>query len=396
MTDRRHAVIVAARRTPVVPKNGAFRHLLTDELAAPVFRQVLQDTGLDPSAIDQVVMGNALYGGGNPARMAALRAGLPVDVPALTVDTQCCAGLDAILLAARLVESGAAGCVLAGGMESFSRAPVRMHRPLRPEDQPVPYDRPAFAPPPYGDPDLIMSAAELARERSIPKAAQADYAVESHRKARLRQTPEIRSCELVRIPGAAVDLDPFTRVLRRETALRAPVLAGNPATGVTAATVAVEADAAAAVLVMDQETAWRLGHHRALRIMGGVSRGSDPACPALGPVGAVRALCRDLNLAVETLMRIELMEAFAVQALATVSDLHLDPVRVNPGGGALARGHPIGASGAILLVRLFTDLVAIRPDAAGQRGDAADGPAVAAIAAAGGLSCAIAVKQIST
>ncbi|MEP0406120.1 MAG: beta-ketoacyl synthase N-terminal-like domain-containing protein, partial [Roseibium sp.] len=159
-----HPLILAARRTAVAPRGGAFRALQADELAAPVIEALLLDSGVERASVDHVIFGNALYGGGNPARLAALRAGLPDCVPALTLDTQCCSGLDAILMASHLVRSGAARCVIAGGMESYSRAPIRMHRPATSKEEPVAYDRPSFAPFPERDPDLTVAAADLAAE----------------------------------------------------------------------------------------------------------------------------------------------------------------------------------------------------------------------------------------
>ncbi|MCV0429060.1 MAG: thiolase family protein, partial [Roseibium sp.] len=136
-SGRPSAFIIAARRTPVAPRGGDLSAYQADELAAPVLAALVRDTGLSGNQVDHVILGNALYAGGNPARLAALRAGLPQSVPAMTLDTQCCSGLDAILQGVRLIESGAADCVLAGGAESFSRAPIRMHRPLDRQGGPV-------------------------------------------------------------------------------------------------------------------------------------------------------------------------------------------------------------------------------------------------------------------
>ena len=124
-----NAVIVAARRTAVAPRGGAFARIEPHDLASRVIEEVLADAGLAPDAVEDVILGNALYGGGNPARRAALAAVIRETVPALTVDSQCCAGLDAILLAAERINAGAADVIVAGGVESFSRAPIRQHRP---------------------------------------------------------------------------------------------------------------------------------------------------------------------------------------------------------------------------------------------------------------------------
>ncbi|WP_417667971.1 thiolase family protein [Roseibium sp.] len=381
------AEIIAARRTPVAPRGGAFRALQADELAAPVIEALLVDAGIPPSAVDQVVFGNALYGGGNPARMAALRAGLSQSVPAMTIDTQCCSGLDAILTGIRLVEAGAADCVVAGGMESFSRAPIRQHRPLTKGGDPVAYDRPAFAPDPRQDPDLSEAAAALADRRQISRMSQAQYAVRSHQKARRAQQAGRFAAELVPVGGAA--MDGFTRNLGEATALRAPVLAGDMTTGVTSATTAVEADAAAAVLIASPAFA-ACGRQpeeagNRIRVRGGLSIGGPSDAPALVATAALRQIARQQRIDLGDMTRIELMEAYAVQAMATIADLSIEEMSVNRDGGALARGHPIGASGAILAVRLFHGLLC----------DQTNGIGCAAIPAAGGLGAALMLETFA-
>lgn len=379
MTALRKAAIVAARRTAVAPRNGAFRHLQADELAAPVIGAVLADAGISFAEVDQVILGNALYGGGNPARLAALRAGLPDAVPAMTIDTQCCSGLDAILLASRLVEAGAADCVLAGGMESFSRSAIRMRRPIEPGEAPVAYQRPPFSPWADSDPELTEAAADLARVRGYSREAQAIFAVESHHRAMAFAQEGGPNAEIVTVNDLGQDA--FTRKLTMQAALRAPVIAGGRDTGITAATAAVEADAAALVLVMSEKAAAETGQAHCLHVLGGATCGGDPSDPALVTAPAIQKLATDLNIAPGNCAAIELMEAYASQAMATVQDLKLETARINRHGGALSRGHPIGASGAILAVRLFHDLKSAKP---GQKG-------LAAIAAAGGLATTLAI-----
>jgi acetyl-CoA C-acetyltransferase len=374
------AFIVAARRTPVAPRVGALSEVEVAELAAAPMRAVLADAGLAPEAIDDVILGNALYGGGNPARLAALLAGISEDAPALTLDTQCCAGLDAVLLAATRIDVGEAEAIIAGGVESFSRAPIRMRRPTNKHDAPQEYARPPFTPWPERDPDMIASAAALARARGIARAAQEAFAVESHRKGR-QVADHALAGEIV--PMGDLARDAFTRELTPSLCARLPGLAGNAAHAVTAATVAVEADAAAAVLVVSQEIAARLASAvRPVRILGGARAGGDPAMPGLAPIAAARAALARHGIAAQALTVAEIMEAFAAQAIACIDGLALEPVRVNRGGGALARGHPIGASGAILAVRLWHELQ--------RESDGAVG--LAAIAAAGGLGSALLMR----
>lgn len=385
MSVRSSAVIVAARRTAVAPHGGAFKHMQADELATPVMQAILADAGLAGPDVDQVIIGNALYGGGNPARLATLRAGLPETTPAMTLDTQCCSGLDAILHAAHLVEAGAARCVLAGGAESYSRAPVRMIRPLDPGAPPFAYDRPPFSPWPDRDPDLTSAAGKLAFARRKSREQQAEFAVNSHAKARRLATSDQLRLEIAQIVEAPLEQDAFIRSLTRRTAMRAAIVAGDETTGLSAAAIAVKADAAALVLVMSEHEAQRRGIGKALRILGGCSIGGDPSQPSCVPVTAVARLLETTGYAIEDLSVIELMEAYAVQAMVNIQDLGLDPAKVNRNGGALSRGHPIGASGAILAVRLFHELAHEETGAIG----------LAAIAAAGGLATAMSVSSIT-
>jgi len=354
------AVILAARRTAVVPRGGAFARLRIEGLAAPVLRAVLADAGLDPGAVDEVILSNALGAGGNPARRAALLAGLPQRVAGLTTDRQCAGGLDAVLLAAALVDSGAARVVIAGGAESYSRRPLRLATDPEGGD-PQPYDAPPFTPWPDRDPDMTAAAAALAGRLGISRQAQEDWAFESHRKALAAGNPP----EVVALKG--MTRDAFARALTPAIARRAKVLAGS----ITTATAAVAADAAAFVVVARDDMAGP----EALRIGPGVTLGALPEEPGLAPVPAIAETLRRAGLAPAALARVELMEAYAVQAIACATGAGLDPARINPAGGALARGHPIGASGAILAVSLFHGLQS--------------GHGLAAIAAAGGLGTAV-------
>ncbi|MFK4583801.1 acetyl-CoA C-acyltransferase [Bradyrhizobium ottawaense] len=370
----RAAYLLAARRTAVAARGGAFRAVEADELGAAPIRAVLADTGIAAEAIDDVIFGNALYGGGNPARLAALRAGLPDHVPALTIDSQCCGGLDAIMLAAERIASGGAEAVIAGGVESFSRAPLRARRPRRLDEAPQPYDRPPFTPWPERDPDMIAAAATLAERFGISRARQDEFAIASHRKA-LQNPPG--PAEIV--PLAGLSHDTFPRALTGATCARLAPLAGDVAFGVTRATVAVEADAAAALLVVSETTFRRLSATRPLRIVAAVRRGGDPAMPGTAPIAAAEYLLAAERIAPARIAVAEVMEAFAAQAIACVDGIGVPGPSLNRGGGGLARGHPIGSSGSILAVRLWHEM---QSESSGAMG-------LAAIAAAGGLGSAL-------
>ena len=356
------AFVVAGRRTAVVPRGGAFARLGLVDLAVPVLRACLEDGGIAAEDVGEVIVSNALGAGGNVARLIALAAGLPERVAGLTVDRQCAGGLDAVLLARAMVDSGVADVVVAGGVESYSRRPLRL-RTDPDGGEAVAYDRPAFTPWPERDPGMHEAAEALARRLGIGREAQDIWAVESHAKA-------LRAGFVGEIVGVGgVVRDAFARVLTMEIARRAKGLCGS----ITVANAAVAADAAGFVVVVSQRRARAC--RRALRIVGGATLGGRPEEPGLAPVVAIAEVLGRAGIAPDNLQAVEIMEAYAVQALACIQGAGLDPARVNLGGGALARGHPIGASGAILAVRLFHEL---------QRGHG-----LAAIAAAGGIGTAL-------
>ncbi|MEM7207513.1 MAG: thiolase family protein [Pseudomonadota bacterium] len=365
---------VAAKRTPVANRNGTLKHIGAWQLGAAVINAALVESAIQPTDVDAVVMGNALYAGGNPARLAALEAGLPPPVPAQTVDTQCCSGLDAIISSARIIQSGSAQIVVAGGLESYSRAPQRARKVARDAEHFEPYDRPPFSPWPQRDPDMLESAAQLAAEQDVSRDEQARYAILSHRKALECAS---NNDEIVSI--GEIDADSFTRRLDERICQRAGVVAGNSETGLTNATIAIEADAAAVVVLVSESVATRLNaRSNSIEFIEGQAVGCDPASPALAPIAATRALLDSQNLGAGDLSHVELMEAFAVQAMVCERECKFDSATVNRGGGALARGHPIGASGAILAVRLWHEM---------QVADSGDF-GLATIAAAGGLGTA--------
>jgi acetyl-CoA C-acetyltransferase len=358
------AHIIAACRSPVVPRGGAFANHEIHDIAAPIVQAVLHRADLDLEQVDELIVSNALGAGGNPARRVALAAGLPLQVAGLSIDRQCAGGMDAILLAKAMVESGMAQVVIAGGVESYSRKPQRA-RTFADGRPPEPYEQAPFTPWPECDPDMTQAAADLGRRLRISRAEQDDWAVLSHSKARLHVE---QAGEIVAIAGQ--ETDPFTRRLSARLCARAKPLAGD----ITVANAAVAADAAAFCVVVAPHL---VKDRQSINILGGVTRGDTPDCPGLAPVAAIDAALAAQKRRAHDLNCIEIMEAYAVQAIACVQGAGLDADRVNLGGGALARGHPIGASGAINTVRLCHSLW--------QTG----GTGLAAIAAAGGIGTAL-------
>lgn len=384
------ALITAWARSAVAPHGGAYRALAAHDIAAPVLQSLLQRAGLSGECVDAVVMGNALGAGGNPARMVALAAGLPDRCAALSIDTQCCAGLDAIAVAVGLLASGQADVVMAGGVEAWSRAPIRQHRPLHPGEVPVEYDRPAFAPSAVRDPDLLQAAADYAGAHAIDRLAQDAYAVQSHLRAVENQAALYDEI----VPVAGLCEDAYPRRLRPSAAARLPVQAvpqpgPNSVAGedcaVSTLAISPRADGAAMVLLMTLDACRRWGVNPSFQWRTSVSVGNDPSMPLIAAETATRAALERAGLAgVQDIQVIELHDAFAVQGLSYCRALGLDPAFINRRGGGIARGHPIGASGAIALVRVLTDLHQLH--APGAWG-------LAAVAGAGGIGAAALVQR---
>jgi acetyl-CoA C-acetyltransferase len=394
------ALIGAWARSAVAPLGGAFRALQPHQIAAPVVAALLQRAGISPAAVDAIVVGNALGAGGNPARMLALAAGLPRHCASYSVDTQCCSGLDAVALAVGLLTSGQASVVIAGGVEAWSRAPIRQHRPLRAGDAALSYERPAFAPDPAQDPDLLASAARYAALHGITRLQQDGYAAHSHQQALAQQAGVAE--ELVVVAG--LQQDPYPRLISAQKAARMPVAARFAANAVVAQSalgaeqptsadcavsslaISAKADGAAFVLLATPQASAALGIPPRATWVASASIGDDPATPLLAAEKATRAALARAGLAsIHDVQAVELHDAFAVQGLGFCQALQLEPQSINRRGGGLARGHPIGASGAVALVRVLADLQ--RDGAAGARG-------LAAIAGAGGIGAAAVVQRL--
>ncbi|GIF48367.1 acetyl-CoA C-acetyltransferase [Asanoa ferruginea] len=338
-------VVVAARRTPITVKGGGLAHRTAAELAAPVIRACLDDAG-SAGPVGDVVLGNTMGPGGNIARVAALAAGLGVEVPGMTIDRQCGSGLAAIITAAEAVRAGDGRLRIAGGVESCSTAPTRIA-------DGVAYRRAPFAPPGHADPDMVRAAQDLAVLDGIGRERQDAYAARSHRLAVATRERGGFAGEIVPVAGVTVDSGPRARV----PALldRFPPLFPDAGGTLTAGNSCRDSDGAAAVAIVPAGVP-------GLAIIATATVGCDPALPGLGPVAAVETLLKNAGRDLAEVAAIELVEAFAAQALASLTRLGLaadddvDP-RVCADGGALALGHPWGASAAVSVVRLFSRLV---------------------------------------
>jgi acetyl-CoA C-acetyltransferase len=383
MVDERLGVaIVAARRTPIGTAGHGLAKLTAADLAAAALHAVAQDLrtlGIDEDP-DDVVLGNCLGPGGNLARVAALQAGLPVRVPGLTVDRQCGSGLAAVSIGAALLANASSSrpLVLAGGVESASTAPWRFWPPAN-GSPPQRYERAPFAPADFGDPDMGEAADLLAAEAGISRERQDAYAARSHSLAVEARQRRAFDDEVVPVGGLGSDERPrlglsIERLARLKPAFRdrGTVTAGNSC-GIS--------DGAAVVGLVTEGQRRQLGLP-GLRVVATATAGIDPRRPGLGIVPAVQQVLTYTGLRLSQVDVLEFNEAFAGQILACTDRLGLDPERVCRQGGALALGHPWGASGAVLLVRLFSQLIRA---ASGRYG-------LAAIAVGGGQGIATVVE----
>ena len=371
-------VIVAALRSPIGTAGHSLRDVGAADLAAPVLAALVDDGDLDPATLAEVALGNCTGPGGDVARVAALTAGLPTHVPALTVDRQCGSGLAAVAVAASMLRAEP-GVVLAGGVESASTAPWRFWPPVD-GGRPKRYERAPFAPESHGDPDMGVAADELAEEWSISRERQDEYAALSHERAVRAVADGGFEAETVEVAGVTLDDRPRSGLTAQRLSRLPPsfreggtVTAGNSC-GIN--------DGAAAVAMVDASTHRRLGI-AGLRVLSTATAGVDPTRPGLGIVPATELALKRAGLALPDMDVVELNEAFAGQVLACCDALSLSSDRVCVEGGALALGHPWGASGAVLVVRLFTQLVRHQR---GRHG-------LAAIAVGGGQGVAMVVER---
>ena len=325
---------------------------------APVLASVAEQVAPLGRAIDDVIVGNCLGPGGNIARISALAAGMGDAVPGVTVDRQCGSGLDAVLQAGARVRAGEAGLVLAGGAESASTAPWRFWPPKGTAD-PVRYTRAPFAPPGFPDPGMGEAADALATIRGISRERQDEYAARSHGLTFAAQQAGRYAAEIVAVQGISRDERPRAGLDQARLARLRPSFGADGSA--TAGNSCGISDGAAAVAVTTERAARDAGLPF-LRILGAAVAADRSDLPGLGPAPAVRRLLTrptvtERGITIDDIGAIEITEAFASVVLAVVDDLGLDPELVCAEGGAIGLGHPWGASGTILLIRLASRML---------------------------------------
>jgi acetyl-CoA C-acetyltransferase len=356
------AVVIMAKRTPIGKQGGALREVLPEVLGSIVLEAVMKESRLEKDQIDEVIFGNVVGPGGNLARLSLLTAGFPCHVPGVTIDLQCGSGLQAIHFAVSQILSGMRKSVIAGGVESSSRAPWKIEKPVNLYSTQAPhfFTRARFSPDSIGDPDMGIAAENVAQKYGITRHDQDEFALLSHRRAVAARKSGSFDAEVVPVPLSDGSLFMQDEGPRENTSLEklerlstvfqenGTVTAGN-ACGIN--------DGAAAVLLTSSEFAKKKGLKPVLRYIDSELIGVDPNYLGIGPVPAVRNLLTRQGLRIKDIDLIEFNEAFAAQVLACVRELDIKMEQLNVAGGAIALGHPYGASGAVLLTRLFYQLV---------------------------------------
>lgn len=364
----RNVVIVEAVRTAIGSFNGTLQNTAATDLGAVVVKEVLERANVAPETVDEVVLGNILQAGlgQGPARQAAVNAGVPYEVPSTTINKLCGSGLTAVHLAAQAIQLGEADIVVAGGMENMTQAPYIL-----------PQARQGYR---MGDGKLIdtmlhdgltdafhhyhmgITAENLAEKYNITREEQDAFAAQSQQKTEAAQKAGRFNDEIVpvevksRKETITFDRDEFPRagVVAEKLASMRPAFKKDGT--VTAANASGINDGAAALLLMSEDKANELSLKPYARIVSNAVAGVDPAIMGIGPVPATKKALEKANLTIDDIDLIEANEAFAAQSLAVAKDLAFDMNKVNVNGGAIALGHPVGASGARILVTLLHEM----------------------------------------
>ena len=362
---QRQSVIVAAKRTPVGAFQGNLSSVSAPNLGAVVIKALVEETGIDPSQIDEVILGNVLAAGLGQAfaRQAALYSGLPQTIETLTINKMCGSGLKAVMLADQVIRSGDADVVIAGGMESMSNAPYLL--PNARDGQRLGHGKMIDSMihdglwDAYHDKHMGTCAEMLSKDRNFTREAQDEYAVSSYKRAQIAQAKGVFNSELVpvEIPQrkgdpvlVSEDEEPGKARFDKIPALR-PAFEKEGA--ITAANASKLNDGAAAILIMSEDKATELELKPIARIVAQASAAHEPEWFTTAPGKAIRKVLENANLSADDIDLWEINEAFSAVTMAAIDDYKIDPAKVNIYGGAVAIGHPIGASGA----RIFTTLL---------------------------------------
>ncbi|REJ26761.1 MAG: acetyl-CoA C-acyltransferase [Bacillaceae bacterium] len=361
---KRDAVIVSAVRTAIGKQGSALASVPAHVLGAEVIKEAVRRANIRPDMIDDVIFGNVLSGGGNIARLTALQTGLSIEIPGVTVDRQCGSGINAVNLASQAIRAGDGDVYIAGGTESMSRAPYLMDRPEKPySPKPPSFRKSQLSPKEIGDPPMGITAENLAKKYGISREEQDAFAFKSQQKmaAAMKEGRFDEQIVPIAIPvkkGEPIvfQTDEHPRPQTTMEALSKLPPAFLEGGTVTAGNSSGLNDAASALVVMSREKAEELSLTPLAAIREYAVAGVDPNIMGIGPVPATKKVLKKAGLTLDDIDLIEINEAFAAQVIACDRELNINPEKLNVNGGAIAHGHPLGATGAILITKAVYEL----------------------------------------
>lgn len=351
--------IIGGLRTPVAKTGGAFKNILPEKLGALVLNGISEKYKVCPNYIDQVILGNAVGTGGNIARVTLLEAGWPESIPGITIDFQCGSGMSAVNLAASQILAGQADLIITGGIESTSLAPKRQFNEKDPRyDEKNPfYQRAPFAPENFADPDMGVGAEKLGELVGITREEMDAQALLSHQRAK-KATEEGLFEDIIipiNIDDKIIKKDESVRNITEKLLKRMPPVFVEDGK-ITAGNSCLTHDGAAGVLLASEEAIKRYNLKPEGLFLDGIHVGVQTNLFPLAPVKVINDICKKNNLKINEIDLIEINEAFAVKVIACSKELKISQEKVNILGGALAYGHPYGASGCIILLHLLKAL----------------------------------------
>jgi len=368
MSDKREVVVLSGVRTAIGGYGGSLKDIPPCELAAICVRGAISRAAVEPGEVGHVVFGNIIHTDSHDhylARVAGVKGGLPVETPALTLNRLCGSGLQAIITAAQTIMLGDADVTVAGGAENMSRSPYlapAMRFGARMNDTTMIDAMVGALSDPFDDCHMAVTAENVAKKWGISRESQDKLAAESHRRAANAIDKGYFKAQIVpveiKVKGGTVPFEADETVRRDSTVEKLARLkpAFDPSGTVTAGNASIINDAAAAVVLMERGLANKRGLQPMGRLVDYSYAGVDPKYMGIGPVPAVRALLKKTGLSLKDIDVFEVNEAFAAQALAVLRDLDLPPDRTNPNGSGISLGHPIGATGCILVIKALYEL----------------------------------------
>ncbi|GAB6099892.1 thiolase family protein [Halanaerocella petrolearia] len=379
--------IIGGLRTPIGKTNGQLKDFLPKNLAAHILNQTIDKYNLTADKVDQVILGNAV-GLGGLARLSLLEAGWPVEIPGTTIDFQCGSGLSAINFGANLIRGGQSDLIVAGGVESTSLEPRRQFNPTDPrftgEDDYL--DRAIFSPTSLGDPDMGQAAEKVAQVKDISRQSMDQWALRSHQRATKTQQEGL-------LDEIITSLQMDNQIINKDESIRSnmslkllermsPVFVEEGK--VTAGNACLTHDGAAIVILGSKEAVKEYNLNPEAKFIQGTTAGVDPNLSPLGPIPAIKKLLTKEDITLSDIDALEINEAFAVKILACLQELDIAKSKINILGGALAYGHPYGASGAIILLHLLQALKKVN----GKLG-------ITSLGVAGGQGIATLIRRIT-